>query len=126
MLRMEPAQRKVAHHEVQPRDAAPAPTAVKLTLLVQAPNGLEVLRDLRAGEAPDEVFGVAVARAADDDVRGELGPVLEHDAVLGEVRDLGVVLDLDLAVDDELAAPDVCVRVSRNELVRRVFVGQWI
>ena len=104
MLRMEPTQRKVAHHEVQPRDAAPAPTAVELTLLVQAPDRLEVLRDLRAGEAPDEVFGVAVARAADDDVRGELGPVLEHDAVLGEVRDLGVALNPDLTVDDELTA----------------------
>ena len=104
---MEPAQCKVAHHEIHPRDTTPPPHAVQLSLIIQAPNAVEVLGYIRTSERPDELFDIAVTGSADHDVRRELRAVLEYDAILREVRDLRVILKPDLAVYDELTAANI-------------------
>ena len=72
MLRMEPAQCKVAHHEIHPRDTTPPPHAVQLSLIIQAPHAVEVLGNIRASQRPDELFDITITGSADHDIRREL------------------------------------------------------
>ena len=101
---MEPAQSKVPHHEVQPRNTTPSPHAVQLPLVVYAPHRIYIFNDIWTNKLLDQVSDIAKPGGTDHDVGWQLRVVLEDYAVLREVRNQGVVLEPDFTVDDELAA----------------------
>ena len=107
-LRVEPAPRKVAHHEPQVLDADLLPAAAQLALVVDAPHGRELPPDLGPDDVADRAARVAVPGREEHDVGGQLRAVLEEEARLREALDRARRLELDLAVDDLLRRADVC------------------
>src|SRR3954466_7289051 len=85
---------------------------VLLGVRTEAPYLPDLVRDLLGDEVGGVAVHGAVARGVDDEVGGQLGAVLHHHRVLGEVVDLAVD-ELDRAVGDELGRADVDV-VARS------------
>lgn len=100
------------HHAPQILHTNLLPRTTRLALIVEVPDRVELLSDLLADDRAHGRARVAEAAREDDDVRLELGAVLEDHALFREALDGPRGLDLDLAVDDHLRRADVWMQMS--------------
>ena len=105
-FRVEPAPRKVAHHEPQVLDTDLA--VAQLAQVVNTARGRELLADPGLDDVADWVARVTVADREEHDVGVHLRAVLKEEALLREALDRARGLELDLAVDNFLRRADVC------------------